>query len=168
MAEEQVGAQEQAAQQQFSLQRIYIKDVSFETPQGVEAFRQQWKPKINLELNSRNDKVSDDVYEVVLTLSITAQQDEQTAFLVEVQQAGIFSIGGFEGDQLRQVLGTVCPNVLFPYAREAVDSLVTRGSFPPLMLAPVNFDALYQQALQQAQQQAEAGEAAPEGGNTAH
>ena len=168
MAEEQVGGQEQAAQQQFSLQRIYIKDVSFETPQGVEAFRQQWKPKINLKLNSRNDKVSDDVYEVVLTLSITAQQEEQTAFLVEVQQAGIFSIAGFEGDQLRQVLGTVCPNVLFPYAREAVDSLVTRGSFPPLMLAPVNFDALYQQALQQAQQQAESGEAAPEGGTTAH
>jgi len=141
--------------QQFALQRIYVKDVSFETPQGHEMFRQQWKPRINLEINTKQNKIDDNNFEVVLTLSVTATQDEKTAFLCEVQQAGIFAITGIEGDQLRQVLGTVCPNILFPYAREAVDSMVTRGSFPPLMLAPVNFDALYQQAMQQAQQQAQ-------------
>lgn len=141
--------------QQFALQRIYIKDVSFETPQGHEAFRQQFKPRINLEINTKQNKIDDTNYEVVLTLQVTATQDEKTAFLAEVQQAGIFAIAGIEGDQLRQILGTVCPNILFPYARECIDNLVTRGSFPPLMLAPVNFDALYQQALAQAQQKAQ-------------
>jgi len=141
--------------QQFALQRIYIKDVSFETPQGHEAFRQQFKPRINLEINTKQNKIDDSNYEVVLTLQVTATQDEKTSFLAEVQQAGIFAVAGIEGAQLRQVLGTVCPSILFPYARECIDNLVTRGSFPPLMLAPVNFDALYQQALAQAQQKAQ-------------
>ena len=144
-------------QQQFSLQRIYVKDVSFETPQGHEVFRQQWKPRVNLEMNTRQNRIDDNNFEVVLTLSVTATQDDKTAFLAEVQQAGIFFVAGMNEAQLRQALGTVCPNILFPYAREAIDNLVTRGSFPALMLAPVNFDALYQQALkQQAQEQAAA------------
>lgn len=141
--------------QQFALQRIYIKDVSFETPQGHEAFRQQWKPRINLEINTKQNKIDDQNFEVILTLQVTATQDDKTMFLAEVQQGGIFHINGLEGDQLRQVLGTVCPSILFPYAREAIDNLVTRGSFPPLMLAPVNFDALYQQAMAQAAQKAQ-------------
>lgn len=148
-------------QQQFALQRIYIKDVSFETPQGHEVFRQQWKPRVNLELNTKQTRIDDNNFEVVLTLSVTAALEEKTAFLVEVQQAGIFFVSGIPDQQLRQVLATVCPNILFPYAREAVDNLVTRGSFPPLMLAPVNFDALYQQAIKQAQEQEQEQAAAP-------
>lgn len=137
--------------QQFALQRIYIKDVSFETPQGIEIFRQQWKPRVNLEMNTRQTKIDDQNYEVVLTLSVTATQDDKTAFIAEVQQGGIFFVAGIAEPQLRQVLATVCPSILFPYAREAIDNLATRGSFPPLMLAPVNFDALYAQALKQQQ-----------------
>ncbi|MCB1632721.1 MAG: protein-export chaperone SecB [Pseudomonadales bacterium] len=148
------------AQQQFALQRIYIKDVSFETPQGHEVFRQQWKPRVNLEMNTKQTRIDDNNFEVILTLSITAAIEEKTAFLAEVQQAGIFYVNGIAEPQLRQVLATVCPNILFPYAREAIDNLVVRGSFPPLMLAPVNFDALYQQALMQ-QEQEQQGGAAP-------
>lgn len=146
------------AQQQFALQRIYIKDVSFETPQGHEAFRQQWKPRVNLEMNTKQTRIDDNNFEVVLTLSATATVEEKTAFLAEVHQAGIFFVDGVPEPQLRQVLATVCPNILFPYAREAIDNLVVRGSFPPLMLAPVNFDALYQQAIAQAQEQEQQGQ----------
>lgn len=148
-------------QPQFALQRIYMKDVSFETPQGHEVFRQQWKPRVNLEMNTRNDRIDDNNFEVVLTLSVTATMEEKTAFLAEVQQGGIFFVNGIEEPQLRQVLSTVCPNILFPYAREAIDNLVVRGSFPPLMLAPVNFDALYQQALAQQEQQQQGQSAQP-------
>ena len=98
---------------------------------------------------------------MVLTITITAKVEEETAFLVEVQQAGIFLINGFEGENLRRILGTAAPNILFPYARESIDTLCVKGGFPPIMLAPVNFDALYQQALAQAQQgAAQAGDAA--------
>ena len=145
--------------QQFAVQRIYVKDISFETPQGPEVFRQTWKPHVNLEINTRNVRIDDNNFEVVLTLSVTVSMEEKTAFLAEVQQAGIFFVSGIADLQLRQVLGTVCPNLLFPYAREAIDNLVVRGSFPPLMLAPVNFDALYAQALKQAQEKAQAEQA---------
>lgn len=141
-----------AGQQQFALQRIYIKDMSFESPQGVKAFTQQWKPQVKMDLNTRHEKIDDSNYEVVLTLTITASQDEEVAFLIELQQAGVFFCKGLQGPQLGQVLGALCPGILFPYARETVDSIVTKGSFPALMLAPVNFDALYQQALTQQQQ----------------
>jgi len=141
--------------QQFALQRIYVKDLSFETPAGVEAFRQAWKPRVNLDMNTRQTRVDEQNFEVVLTLSVTATQDDKTAFIAEVQQAGIFTVAGVPEPQMRQVLATVCPNILFPYAREAIDSLVIRGSFPPIMLAPVNFDALYVQALKQAQEKAQ-------------
>ncbi len=155
MADEQVGAQEQAAQQQFTLQRIYTKDVSFESPSTPGIFRQNWQPSVNVDLNTKSARVDDQGnHEVVLTLTITAKVGEETAFLVEVQQAGIFYVVGIEGEALRQVLATVGPNILFPYAREAIDALVVKGGFPPLMLAPVNFDALYRQAMaQQAAQQ---------------
>lgn len=139
-----------APEQQFALQRIFIKDISFETPLGAKAFTQQWQPKIHMDINTQNTDLGDANHEVVLTLTVTAKQDEETAFLIEVQQAGIFLCKGIEGEALMQVLGAVCPNILFPYARETIDSLVMKGSFPPLMLAPVNFDALFQQARQQA------------------
>ena len=156
MADEQAAAQEQAPQQQFTLQRIYTKDVSFESPTTPQIFRQNWQPAINVDLNTKSSRVDEQGnHEVVLTLTVTAKIGEDTAFLVEVQQAGIFYVVGIEGEPLRQVLATVGPNILFPYARESIDALVVKGGFPPMMLAPVNFDALYRQALaQQAQQQA--------------
>ena len=162
MAEEQTTAEAEAAQapeQQFVMQRIYTKDISFESPATPAVFRKQWQPKINIDLNTKSDKIDEEGnFEVVLTITVTAKIDDETAFLVEVQQAGIFFIKGFEGEVLRRLLGTAAPNVLFPYARESIDGIVVKGGFPALMLAPVNFDALYQQALAQAQteQQAEA------------
>jgi preprotein translocase subunit SecB len=143
--ENQSGAE--AGQPQFALQRIYIKDLSFEAPQGHEAFQKQWRPQVQLDLNTATNKIKDNNYEVVLTLTITAKQEDEPAFLVEVQQGGIFACEGFDAQQLHQVLNIMCPNILFPYARETVDTLVIKGSFPPLMIAPVNFEALYQQAL---------------------
>ena len=132
-------------QPQFGVQRLYLKDVSFESPNAPGIFRKEWKPQIKLDLNTQTRQLDTDVYEVVLTLTVSAKIEEETAFLCEVQQAGIFSIGGFPDETRDQLLGAYCPNILFPYAREAVDAAVVKGSFPALMLAPVNFDALYQQ-----------------------
>jgi len=169
MAENQEPTESTAANQEneqqstgpnFALQRLYLKDVSFESPGSPEAFQgQQWAPKITFDIKNRNRKIQDNVYEVVLTLTVEAKQEEAVAFLVEVQQGAVFAAQGFEDEQLEQVLGAVCPNIMYPYAREAIDSLVVKGSFPPLMLAPVNFDSLYAQRKQQ--------EAAAEGGNGA-
>jgi preprotein translocase subunit SecB len=157
MADEQAN-QQNAPQQQFSMQRIYTKDLSFESPGSPEVFRKQWQPKVNVDLNTKSDKIDDNGnYEVVLTVTITAKIEDEAAFLVEVQQAGIFFISGIEGDDLRRVLGTACPNILFPYARESIDAVVVKGGFPAVMLAPVNFDALYQQALAQSASQADGG-----------
>ena len=164
MAEEEtVGSEQQEVRQQFALQRVYVKDLSFESPTGAAVFRQEWKPAMNVDLNTRSNKLDEgDNFEVVLTITITAKLNDETAFLIEIQQAGIFLIQGIEGEDLRRVLATMCPNMLFPYARETIDGVVTKGTFPPLMLAPVNFDALYLQALKQAQEKAEAEGAAPE------
>jgi preprotein translocase subunit SecB len=162
MAEEQA-ANQQGQQQQFAMQRIYSKDLSFESPATPGVFKKQWQPKVNVDLNTKSDKIDEEGnFEVVLTITLTAKVEEETAFLVEVQQAGIFFIAGFEGEELRRILGTAAPNILFPYAREAIDAVCVKGGFPPVMLAPVNFDALYQQALAQSQSQgaAEGGEAA--------
>ncbi len=157
MADEEVqGTQEEAPQQQFVMQRIYAKDLSFESPSSPNVFKKQWQPKVNVDLNTKSDAIDEQGnYEVVLSITITAKIEEETAFLVEVQQAGIFMIKGFEGEDLRRVLGTAAPNILFPYAREAIDALCVKGGFPAVMLAPVNFDALYQQALAQAAAQGE-------------
>ncbi|MCB1644940.1 MAG: protein-export chaperone SecB [Pseudomonadales bacterium] len=150
---------EQAAapsETQFALQRIYIKDLSFESPRSPDAFGGQWKPRVNLELNTRHQALNDDNYEVVLRLTVTVRNEaDEVVYLCEVHQAGIFLARGFDADQLNRTLGAFCPNVLFPYAREAIDSLALKGSFPPLMLAPVNFEAIYEQSRQQqmAQQQ---------------
>lgn len=138
---------------QFALQRIFVKDASFESPRAPEIFRSKWQPKINMELNSSHNTLDEGLYEVVLQITITARNDEDEAvYLTEVQQAGIFLIKGLEEAALRQTLGAFCPSVLFPYAREAVDNMVIKGSFPPLMLAPVNFDAIYEQTLRQQQE----------------
>ena len=163
MAEEQAATQQDQPQQQFAMQRIYSKDISFESPSTPGVFTKQWQPTVNVDLNTKSDKIDEKGnYEVVLTITITAKVEEETAFLVEIQQAGIFFITGFEGEDLRRILGTAAPNILFPYAREGIDALCVKGGFPPVMLAPVNFDALYQQALAQAQTQGE-----PESGEAA-
>lgn len=157
MSEEQA-AQEQA-QPQFAIQRVYLKDASFEMPLGAEVFQKQWKPGINQDLNTKINKLNDETYEVVLALTISAKLEEDVAFLVEVQQGGIFTVKGMEGQQLAGVLNTTCPNILFPYARETIDNLVTKGTFPALHLPPINFEALFAQALAQAKAEQEQGAA---------
>lgn len=140
-------------EQQFALQRIYIKDVSFESPQGVDAFTQQWQPQIHQELSTSTQRLEENLYEVALTVTVTGKIDDKTVFLVEVKQAGVFALAGFDEGQLRQVMGIHCPNILFPYARQMVDNLMVAGTLPPLHLPAVNFEALFQQAMAQQQQQ---------------
>jgi preprotein translocase subunit SecB len=138
---------EQSKATTFVLQRIYLKDVSFESPKAPDAFLKQWKPNVALELNTSNAKIGEDNFEVTLGLTVTAKNEEEDViYLVELQQSGIFLIKGMTAERLAQTLGSFCPNLLFPYARESIDSVVTKGSFPPLMLAPVNFDAIFLQA----------------------
>jgi len=139
---------------EFALQRIYIKDISFETPNSPTIFTEEWKPESNLNLNSNVSKLADDTYEVVLTITVTTKVADKTAFLVEVQQAGIFNVKGFADAEMGHMMGAYCPNVLFPYAREVVSDLVSKGSFPQLLLTPVNFDALYAQHMQEQQKKA--------------
>lgn len=148
-------ASEEETAPQFSLQRIYVRDLSFEAPKSPAIFRQAWEPSVGLDLNTRQKALEGDFHEVVLTLSVTVKngENEEVAFIAEVQQAGIFLIKNLDAASMSHTLGAFCPNILFPYAREALDSLVTRGSFPVLMLAPVNFDALYAQELQRMQQE---------------
>jgi len=141
------------SQAQLVIQKIYLKDSSFETPMGVKAFQQAWKPKFNQQLQTRSAKIDDLHYELVLTITLTAVLDvakkEETAFIVEVQQAGIFQISTPNTEVEKQIMGTTCPAILFPYAREAIDNLVVRGGFPAVAMPPINFDVLYQQALLQ-------------------
>ncbi|WP_462381005.1 protein-export chaperone SecB [Pseudomonas sp. Marseille-QA0892] len=144
-------AEQASNEPQFSLQRIYVRDLSFEAPKSPEIFRKEWAPNVALDLNTKQKALEGDFHEVVLTLSVTVKTGEETAFIAEVQQAGIFLIKGLDAASMSHTLGAFCPNILFPYAREALDSLVTRGSFPALMLSPVNFDALYAQELQRMQ-----------------
>lgn len=151
---EQNTANQEAQGPQFSVQRVYIKDASFESPNAPGIFTSPWQPEVGVELNTATQQLSDTAYEVVLTITVTVKNAEQTAFLVEMQQAGIFAITGLEEHELNHTLGAFCPSILFPYAREAIDSMVVKASFPALMLAPVNFDALF--AQQVAQKQAEA------------
>lgn len=146
---------QEGAQAQFNIQRIYTKDVSFETPNSPAIFQKEWTPEVKLDMDTRSNKLDENVYEVVLALTVTATIGEETAFLCEIQQAGIFSIAELEEMQMAHMLGAYCPNILFPYAREAVAGLVNRGTFPQLNLAPVNFDALFSQYMQQRAAQAE-------------
>jgi preprotein translocase subunit SecB len=136
--------------QQFAIQKIYLKDVSFESPNSPQAFTDgDWKPQINVQINSSNRLIAQDTYEVVLDITVTAKQKDNTAFLAEVKQAGVFTIAGFEAENLGGMVGAFCPETLFPFAREAVAELIAKGGFPQLYLAPVNFNALYAQQLQQ-------------------
>ncbi|QEP43306.1 protein-export chaperone SecB [Ectothiorhodospiraceae bacterium BW-2] len=139
--------------QQFAIQRIYVKDVSFETPNTPTVFTEKWQPEVNVDLGSQSHPLGEAIFEVVLHVTVTAKLGEKTAYLAEVQQGGIFTISGFNESEMAHMLHSFCPNILFPYVRETVSDLVNRGSFPQLLLAPVNFDALYAQHLQRQQQQ---------------
>ncbi len=163
MAEENqtAGAGEnQAPNAQFHIQRIYVKDISFESPNAVAMFNKEWKPEVKLDIDTKTDKVNDTLFEVVLSVTVTATIGEETAFLCEVQQAGLFTIIDMPDQNKAHTLGSFCPNVLFPYAREAISNLVNRGTFPPLNLAPVNFDAIFAAYMQKRAQQAQGEESA--------
>jgi preprotein translocase subunit SecB len=147
VSNEQDGQQEKEGTPKFAVQRIYLKDLSFETPMGPAAFQKQLKPKINQDIALSTTKLGDENYEVELALTVTVKDGEDTIYLIEVHQAGIFAIQGIEGQQLAQLLNTLCPSTLFPYVREAVDSVVLKGSFPALLIPPVNFEALFAQAV---------------------
>jgi len=140
---------EKKPENQFSIQKLFIKDVSFESPDTPAVFSDKWSPEIELNLNNSSKKVSDGHYGVVLSVTATVKNNDKTAFLVEVHQGGIFQIDGFNEQDTKYILGSQCMNILFPFAREAVSDLSNRGGFPPLLLNPVNFDALFAQAMQQ-------------------
>jgi len=129
--------------QQFEIQKLYLKDVSFETPNSPQVFTGEWKPETNVELSSEAQKLDENVHEVVLTITVTARVNQKIAYLVEAKQAGIFTLTGFAADQLGHLLGSYCPNVLFSFAREAIADLIVKGGFPHFFLNPINFDLLY-------------------------
>ena len=162
MADEVQNSGENAQEAQFTIQRIYTKDVSFETPNSPAIFQKEWQPEIKLDIDTRSNRLASETYEVILSVTVTALVEEQTAFLAEVQQAGIFTIGNMPEGQIAHMIGAFCPNTLFPYARETISGLVNHGSFPQLNLAPVNFDALFTSYLQQRQAQEEAAAASSE------
>ena len=139
-----------SAAPEFALERIYVKDLSFESPRSPDVFRGPWQPQIHLDINTRTAGLGDERYEVVLTVTAHAKSAEgQSLMIVEVQQGGVFRIRGLDDERMRRVLATHCPGILFPYIRESIDALVVKGGFPALMLAPVNFDAMYEEALKQ-------------------
>lgn len=167
--------QEQSTEgKQIAIQKIYVKDFSFESPHTPDVFtKSNWSPKTNLNLRSSHRTGTDDNnYEVVLTITIEAKEGDQTFFLVELQQAGLFHIAGYNEDEFKAIVGSYCPNILFPYARESVANIVSKGGFPEFLLQPINFDALYAQGMAQAQAQAQgqtmdqpAGDGSKGGGN---
>ncbi len=140
--------EQKAPEVQFMIQRIYVKNLSFETTNTPASFQQKWEPELALDLNTQHKQLEEGVFEVTLTVTATVKNQNETAFLVEVQQAGIFTVQGAPVEQLDHLLGSFCPSILFPYAREAITAEAIRGSFPQLVLAPINFDALYMQQLE--------------------
>jgi preprotein translocase subunit SecB len=162
----------QPAERKVAIQKIYIKDFSFESPQTPQVFTQgKWEPKTNLNLRSTHSAHAGDHHEVVLTITVETRHEDKTLFLIELQQAGLFYITGYKDEEFAAVVGSFCPNVLFPYAREAIASLVSKGGFPELLLQPINFDALYAQSRAERARAAargaspQAGAAEPSAGN---
>ena len=148
-------ANAQQPQQAVGIHAIYLKDVSFEAPNSPAIFQElKQQPQIELNINLNTTKTGDNLYEVVVALTVTAKAEDKTVYLVELQQAGLFTIQGFGEQELGPMLGIYCPTQLFPYAREAVANLIGKGGFAPIMLEPVNFENLYRQHLAQQQQAA--------------
>ena len=146
MADETNGAGA-AASMQFNLQKIYVKDASFEAPNAPQVFQEDGQPQLQLNLGQKINALAENVFEVVLTVTLTCTLNGKNAYLAEVSQAGIFGAAGFEQANLEAVLATYCPNVLYPYARQAVGELVVNGGFPPYYLQPINFEQLYAEQL---------------------
>lgn len=143
---------------QLALERIYLKDASFEVP-GAQVFTREWQPELSVNLSSAAEKIDDNHFEVALKVVVTAENAGETAFIVDVTQAGIFLIDGVEEERLPYLLGAYCPNILFPFLREAVNELVSKGSFPQLLLSPINFDAEFEANMMRMQQAAAEGNA---------
>ena len=135
----------------FSVHNVYVKDISFEGPNSPSVFSEKWQPKLDFDLQMGHQSLADGIYEVVLNVTVNVKlgESEKVAFIIEVQQAGVFSINGFSDEQVEQVLATTAPGILFPYVRETVSSCVTRGGFPQLVLPPMNFDAMYHNHLEE-------------------
>lgn len=143
-------AEEQTAEKQISIQKIYVKDFSFESPNSPSVFTSgDWSPKTNLNLRSSHNQGENDQSEVVLTITVEAKHEDKTLFLIELHQAGLFQISGYEEEEFGVVVGSFCPNILFPYARESISAIISKGGFPEFLLQPINFDALYAQSQQQ-------------------
>ena len=147
-------SEQQQVQPQLALERIYTKDISFEVP-GAQVFTKAWEPELNINLSSAAEKIDPNHFEVALKVVVEAKNAGETAFIVDVTQAGIFLIDGVEEERLPYILGAYCPNILFPFLREAVNDLVVKGSFPQLLLTPINFDAEFEANMQRAQTSAE-------------
>lgn len=156
--DDKAAAAPEAPVQLFKIQRVYLKDVSYESPQSPAVFlgNTQWQPNVSLHLNTESTKLDNDIFECLLSVTVTVKLGEDIAYLAEIKQAGLFLIKGFEPERLGPMLGSFCPNLLFPFAREEIASLVQKGGFPQLLLDPVNFDALYAQHLEAAKQNAPA------------
>ncbi len=147
----------EAAGPAFTVEKIYVKDVSFEVPGAPAIFSENVQPELQLNLNQRVQRLNDNVFEVVLGVTLTCKAGEKTAYVAEVQQAGIFGLVGLEAQAIDVLLGTQCPNILFPYIRQLVSDLVQAGGFPPFFLQPINFEALYAETLRQRASQADNG-----------
>lgn len=149
-------AGEEQAQAVFGIEKVYVKDLSLEIPNAPQVFLQRETPEVGIELHNSAAAIGDGVFEAVITVTVTSKVEDKTVFLVEVAQAGIFQIRNVPNEAVEGILGVTCPNILFPYAREVVSDLVTRAGFPPVLLNPINFEALYLQQKQQ--QEAQAGD----------
>lgn len=153
MAEEKPAETEK----RISVAKIYVKDFSFESPMSPAVFKtEKWSPQTNLNLRSSHTETDNGVHEVVLTITVDAKEDDKTVFLVELQQAGLFELNGYDDNERSAITGSYCPSILFPYAREAIASVIQKGGFPEFVLQPINFDALYMQSQQQAAEAATA------------
>ncbi len=150
MAQDNNAAQGAQNQPAFGIEKLYIKDASIEVPNAPQIFTERTAPQVNVELGNAGQRLDADIYEVELKVTVTAKIGDKTAFLVEVSQGGIFVIRGVPEENMDMILGVACPNILFPYAREAVSDMVTRAGFTPVLLSPINFEALYMQQQQQA------------------
>ncbi|MCC5796118.1 MAG: protein-export chaperone SecB [Methylophaga sp.] len=152
MAEENTAAN-QEQQPKFLIQKIYTKDISFEAPNSPEIFREEWNPQLDLQLGNDYQRIDEDNHEIVLSVTVTARVGEKVAFLAEVKQAGIFTLTGYTKEEMGPLVGSYCPTTLFPFVREVVSDIVSKGGFPALVLAPVNFDALYRHQIEIAREQ---------------
>ena len=164
MSEQSNGADQGANQPQFTIQKVYVKDVSFEAPNAPQVFNEPGQPELNLNLNQKVGRLADDVFEVALGVTLTCKVGDKVIYLAEIEQAGIFGLAGFDERSLDMMLGTYCPNVLFPYVRQSISYLISNGGFPPFYMQPINFEALYAEGLRR-RADSQGSVAMSEGGN---